>query len=210
MAGASAGAGCAAAKGMPSRGRPSSCRVHIARVCFGQVLRQLRGDLPCGPGEVPAVHEVLVDAHVDQYVTRALQGVHGGGHCPACEAEVGCQLAHSRLTQLYGGDFLEEDAYEPWTAGCREHARNSACEASRALARLAARRSDDESVCRHLRRVVERDPHDEEAWLSHIATLVRMRRHGEARRAYATYTRRINKLGVVPAPFDRSQPPPSG
>jgi len=108
------------------------------------------------------------------------------------------------VEDLYAGDFLDEDAYEPWSADCREQARIAACDASRTLARRAARQADDEGACRHLRRVLERDPHDEEAWLLLMATLVRIRRHGEARRAYAAYARRMNEVGVVPAPFDRS------
>jgi DNA-binding SARP family transcriptional activator len=108
-----------------------------------------------------------------------------------------------RAESLCGGEFLEEDAYEPWTAECREQVRVAATNVSRALAQLAEQRSNNESACRHLRRVLERDPHDEEAWLLLIAALVRMRRHGEARRAYATYTTRMREIGVAPAPFDR-------
>jgi DNA-binding SARP family transcriptional activator len=150
---------------------------------------------------------VAIDVHhVDLDVTQLLDATRDGLHFIGKHDWERALPRLKRVEDLYGGDFLEEDAYEPWTAECREQTRVSACEASRALARLAARRSDDESACRHLRRVLERDPHDEEAWLSLIATLVRMRRHGEARRAYATYTQRMEDFGVVPAPFDRSQP----
>lgn len=75
--------------------------------------------------------------------------------------------AESQLRQaerLYVGDFLEEDPYEDWPAGCREEARSAAQEVSRLLARLAVGRDDDEQATRHLRRLLERDQYDADAW----------------------------------------------
>jgi class 3 adenylate cyclase len=142
--------------------------------------------------------------HVDLDIARLLKTAREGlRYIDEQDWERALPLLQS-VEDLYAGDFLDEDAYEPWSADCRDQARIAACDASRTLARLAARQADDEGACRHLRRVLERDPHDEEAWLSLMATLVRIRRHGEARRAYAAYTRRMNEVGVVPAPFDRS------
>jgi class 3 adenylate cyclase len=148
-------------------------------------------------------HTVALDVdHVDLDVLRLLRASREGLRHAAKEEWEKAQPLLQSAEDAYAGDLLEEDAYEEWTADCREQARLAACEASRALARIAARNSDEESACRHLRRVLERDPHDEEAWVGLISSLVRMRRHGESRRAYATYTRRMVELGVTPAPFD--------
>jgi two-component SAPR family response regulator len=87
-----------------------------------------------------------------------------------------------RSRQLYAGDFLEEDLYEDWAVDAREEARIRLLMILRMLARLAA----------------EREPYDEDAWLSLVASQLRLRRHGEARRHYATYARRMGELDVVP------------
>jgi DNA-binding SARP family transcriptional activator len=102
------------------------------------------------------------------------------------------------VEQLYTGDFLEEDLYEDWAVDCREHARSLALEISRRLAEAAVRSGDDEDACRHLRRILERDPHDEAAWLALIAALGRLRRYGEARRQHTLYARRMVELDVSP------------
>jgi DNA-binding SARP family transcriptional activator len=100
--------------------------------------------------------------------------------------------------KLYVGDFLEEDLYEDWTVDCREAARSAAVEVSRLLARAASERDDDETVSRHLRRLLERDPYDEEAWICLVGAQSRLRRYGEARRQHAIYTRRMADLDVAP------------
>ena len=68
----------------------------------------------------------------------------------------------------------------------------------RLLARLATDRGDDESAGQYLGQLLERDRYDEDAWLALIAGQLRLRRHGEARRRYAAYARRMGELDVVP------------
>jgi ATP/maltotriose-dependent transcriptional regulator MalT/DNA-binding SARP family transcriptional activator len=103
-----------------------------------------------------------------------------------------------RARQIYAGDFLEEDLYEEWAVEAREEARSRLLTVLRLLARLAADRHDDESAGQHLGQLLEREPYDEDAWLAMIAGQIRLRRHGEARRLYATYARRMGELAVVP------------
>jgi ATP/maltotriose-dependent transcriptional regulator MalT/DNA-binding SARP family transcriptional activator len=103
-----------------------------------------------------------------------------------------------RARQVYAGDFLEEDLYEEWAVGAREEARSRLLTILRLLARLASDRGDDESAGQHLGQLLERDPYDEDAWLALIAGQLRLRRHGEARRRYAAYARRMGELDVVP------------
>ncbi len=105
-------------------------------------------------------------------------------------------LRHAR--QLYAGDFLEEDLYEEWAVEAREEARSRLLTVLRLLAQLGAERGDDESAGQYLGQLLERDPYDEDAWLGLIAGQLRLRRHGEARRRYATYARRMSELGVTP------------
>jgi len=147
----------------------------------------------------PTDHYIAADAqslalrvdHVDVDVVtflRATEGALAGGSPDALrEAE-----------RLYTGDFLEEDVYEDWAVDCREYARSVALEVSRRLAETAAAGGDDEDAARHLRRVLERDPHDEAAWIELIAALGRMRHYGEARRQHALYARRMAELDVAP------------
>jgi DNA-binding SARP family transcriptional activator len=103
-----------------------------------------------------------------------------------------------RARQLYAGDFLEEDLYEEWAVETRGDARARLLLVLRALARLATDRGDDESAGLYLGQLLEREPYDEDAWLSLVAGQRRLRRHGEARRHYATYARRMGELDVVP------------
>jgi DNA-binding SARP family transcriptional activator len=100
--------------------------------------------------------------------------------------------------QIYAGDFLEEDLYEDWAVEAREEARSRLLAVLRLLARLATDRGDDESAGQYLGQLLERDPYDEDAWLALIAGQLRLRRHGEARRRYAAYARRMGELDVAP------------
>ena len=103
-----------------------------------------------------------------------------------------------RARQLYAGDLLEEDLYEEWAVEAREEARSRLLTVLRLLALLAAERGDDESAGQYLSQLLEREPYDEDAWLGLIAGQLRLRHHGEARRRYAAYARRMSELGVTP------------
>jgi DNA-binding SARP family transcriptional activator len=103
-----------------------------------------------------------------------------------------------RARQIYAGDFLEEDLYEDWAIEIRDEARSRFVTVLRLLARLAADRADDESAADYLGQLLEREPYDEDAWLALIAAQIRLRRHGQARRHYAAYARRMGELDVVP------------
>jgi DNA-binding SARP family transcriptional activator len=115
--------------------------------------------------------------------------------------------AESMLRQaesLYTGDFLEEDLYEDWAVECREEARSAAQEVSRLLARAAVRRGNEEDATRYLRRLLERDPYDADAWTALLGAQLRLRRYGEARRQHAVYARRMAELAIPPVPLART------
>lgn len=101
----------------------------------------------------------------------------------------------------YPGDFLEEDLYEEWTTGLREEARALYVSVARALARIARQTLDHDAAVRYLLRILQRDPHDEEAHLGLVSALSAAGRHGEARRSYGFYVARMEELGVEPAPM---------
>jgi DNA-binding SARP family transcriptional activator len=122
-------------------------------------------------------------------------------HAADVATAAGSPEALREAERLYTGDFLEEDLYEDWAVDLREHARSIALEISRRRAEAAVRSGDDEDASRHLRRILERDPHDEAAWIDLIAVLGRMRRYGEARRQHALYARRMAELDVAPMAF---------
>jgi DNA-binding SARP family transcriptional activator len=109
------------------------------------------------------------------------------------------QLRHAE--SLYTGAFLEEDLYEDWSVDCREEARAAAQEVSRLLARAVVQRGDDEGASRHLRRVLERDPYDADAWTALLGAQLRLRRYGEARRQHTIYARRMRELEIPPLPL---------
>jgi len=152
----------------------------------------------------PADHFVMADGaslwlrveHVSTDLTHFLALAHQGetlagrGDWPSAEPVL------VRAQALYAGEFLEEDRYADWTVDCRERAHSAALVVSRLLARAAIRRADDEVATRHLLRLLELDPYDEQAWLALIGAQLRQRHHGEARRQHASYTRRMRELGV--------------
>ncbi len=109
--------------------------------------------------------------------------------------------ALTRAEASYAGDFLEEDAYEDWSAQLRDDARNVYVTVAHALARLAADEGDHDAVSRYLFRVLRHDPHDERAHLALVEALDRSGRRGDARRAYRTYAARMRELGVDPQVF---------
>jgi DNA-binding SARP family transcriptional activator len=101
----------------------------------------------------------------------------------------------------YRGDFLEEDLYEDWAISPREQARALYVSALRILADAATQQGDHDGAVRRQLRLLERDPYDEPAHLALVRTLSGAGRHGEARRHYGTYTRRMDELGVESDPF---------
>jgi DNA-binding SARP family transcriptional activator len=107
----------------------------------------------------------------------------------------------------YAGDFLEEDLYEEWTTGLREEARAIYISVAHALARIARQADDHDAAVRYLLRVLQRDPHDEEAHLGLVSALSSAGRHGEARRSYGFYVARMEELGMEPAPMPLGTPP---
>ena len=102
---------------------------------------------------------------------------------------------------LYTGDFLDEDLYEDWAVACREEARSAAQDVSRLLARAATRRGDDEDATRHLRRLLERDSYDADAWAALLGAQLRLHRYGEARRQHTIYARHMSELGLSAVPL---------
>lgn len=104
----------------------------------------------------------------------------------------------------YSGDFLEEDLYADWAAGLREEARALYVRVARQLAARATAGHDHDAAAGYLLRVLQRDQYDERAHLGLVTSLVASGAHGEARRAYRTYSLRMGELDVEPAPFPSS------
>lgn len=149
-------------------------------------------------------------AHVSVDVELFLADVHTGLELlGAGRREEAIELLEAAETASRG-DFLEEDPYEDWTIPLREEARAAYLAVARALADHAAGAGDHDTAIRYRLRLLERDPYDEEAHLELVASLVRAKRHGEARRAYQTYVARMEHIGVEPAPMPPSVAPPDG
>jgi DNA-binding SARP family transcriptional activator len=101
----------------------------------------------------------------------------------------------------YVGDFLEEDLYEDWAVALREEARALYISVVAALAELSIAAGHYDAAIRYRLRALERDRWDESAHLGLMTALAAAGRHGEARRAYRDYARRMREIGVDPAPF---------
>jgi DNA-binding SARP family transcriptional activator len=157
----------------------------------------------------PADHYVVADARtialrIDHVDVDLIEFNRVAGHAidlMASGERAAAEGPLRRARELFAGDFLEEDLYEEWAVEAREEARSRLLTVLRLLARLAADGGDDETAGQYLSQLLEREPYDEDAWLSLIAGQLRLRRHGQARRHYAAYARRMGELDVVPLPL---------
>ena len=143
-------------------------------------------------GECVLLRNADVDVHL--FLDEAVRGL---------EQAEGRELLR-RAEARYGGDFLEEHPSEPWAFPLREEARTRYLEVSRALAADAVRTSDPESAARYSRRILERDPYDEQAHLALVASLDQQGRYPEARRCYSTYVQRLDELGLEAVPWGQA------
>jgi DNA-binding SARP family transcriptional activator len=108
------------------------------------------------------------------------------------------------LTQAeaaYGGDFCEEDVFEPWAGPLREELRSLHLAVVRALATASRQAGYTDGAVRWLLVVLRHDPYDESAHLELVRTLTQAGRHGDARRHYDTYVDRMTELAIRPTPF---------
>lgn len=115
--------------------------------------------------------------------------------------------------ELHSGEFLEEDLYEDWSIPLREEVRTTHLSVLRALAEADEQAGRVDRSLDWWRRLIDHDPFDEPAHLSLVTGLAILRRHGQSRRRYLDYVRRMAELGAEPAPYPgRSGPagtPPS-
>lgn len=177
---------------------PLSNRLSVALSTLRRVLDPHRAYPPdqliTSDGQSMALRLDRAKLDVAVFLETATRAIATAAEGRLAEAEADLREAE----KLYIGDFLEEDLYEDWTVDCREAARSAAVEVSRLLARAASERGDEETASRHLRRLLERDPYDEDAWIALVGAQSRLRRYGEARRQHALYARRMAELEVAP------------
>ncbi len=174
-------------------------------VLLSRLRTILDPDRQHGPGHYLDADKVSIALRTDRVgvdVLDFLAAVAEGQRLAGAEEWAAAEAELHAAEQLYVGDFLDEDRDADWTVDRRERARSAALSCARLLARLAARRGDDEDAVRWLLRLLERDPYDEPAWTAMIAAQVRMRHHGEARHQYAAYARRMAELDLSVQPFE--------
>lgn len=148
-------------------------------------------------GETVALDLTHVDVDVERFLTLSGTGLawlRSGRHV---EARSRLQVAEV----LYAGDLFEDDPYQDWCVDLRERARLTYLDVARALAELAVRQGDRAAAARYLLRILERDPFDERAHLDLVRVLAGDGRHGEARRRYRMYCRRMEEIDVEAAPY---------
>jgi DNA-binding SARP family transcriptional activator len=174
-------------------------RLSVALSTLRRVLdpeRRLGTDSPVvGSRSALRLDESALELDVERFLALAQRSLEPAGGAPSSLEDL---LA---AEGLYKGDFLEEDLYEDWTAILREEARDAYVGVVRRLAERFAAAGDHEAASRRFLRILERDAYDERAHLGLIGALAAAGRHGEARRRYALYLRRMQDVGVPAAPF---------
>ncbi|HEX6148525.1 ATP-binding protein [Nocardioides sp.] len=122
----------------------------------------------------------------DDVVVDVAEFLEHGRHAVDEKSPDGAQQA----LELYGGELLPEDLYEPWTTGARDDVRHVRVD----LLRLA----------RRWKQLLELEPADEEA---HLALATELAQRGESRAALRQLERLDNalrrELGTAPGPAAR-------
>lgn len=182
-----------------------SNRFSVALSIVRRVLDTGHGDPIRGDHETVALDLEVVPVDVEYFLAAARKG------------QRLCRARHPGGTALlqmaagaYAGDFLQDDEAVAWSTPLREEARAVFIIVVRLLAEEAANRDDHDTAGQFLRRILGCDPYDEGAHLALVAGLVRARRHGEARRSYNTYVRKMREIDVQPATFPASGARPVG
>jgi DNA-binding SARP family transcriptional activator len=147
--------------------------------------------------EVVRLESAHVSVDVERFLEHADAGLAARRGGRTREAHAHFEAAEA----LYGGEFLEEDAYEDWASAVREDAIASYASVLRALGEAALGRGDHDAVVRYQLRIIERDAWDERAHLDLVACLQAVGRHGEARRRYGAYVARMREIDLPAAGF---------
>lgn len=111
-------------------------------------------------------------------------------------ARAGALLAEMEAS--YRGDAFADEPYADWCRPIREEARAAYLRALRALAGLAGTAGDMDRAVYYLLRLLANDPYDEDAHHRLVRALACVRRHGEARRAFARYAAAMRDIDVEP------------
>jgi ATP/maltotriose-dependent transcriptional regulator MalT/DNA-binding SARP family transcriptional activator len=144
-------------------------------------------------GDAVALDHVAVD--IEQFLTDA-----GTGLRLARSGQPHQAKRHLETAELaYTGDLFEDDLYADWTVDLREKARLMYLEVVRVLAGMSE--PDRDARARYLLRILERDAYDERAHLDLVTLLAADGRHGEARRRYRLYCRRMDEIDVEAAAY---------
>ncbi len=112
------------------------------------------------------------------------------------------EVALSRATGLYRGDFLAEEIYADWAHGERDRLRDLAAQALRSLASIRAGHGDLEGASEQLHRLGELEPYDMDAQRELLGMLVRRGRHNEAARRFELLRKRYLKTFGEEPPVD--------
>lgn len=137
----------------------------------------------------------VVDVDVEYFLSAADAARH------AVDKRAAATLLHA-ASDLYAGDFFDDDPYEDWAQPLHDEARTAYAGVLRALASHSA---DIDGKVLSLLRLIHREPYEEEAHLDLVRVLREAGRHGQAQRHYRTYAERMAELGVEPVPPHRLQ-----
>jgi DNA-binding SARP family transcriptional activator len=92
---------------------------------------------------------------------------------------------------LYEGDFLGDEPYAPWVLPERDRLRNLASDGLRELANLCIRDGQLETAAKHIARLAEMQPFDEDIQRRNIAVALALGRRSDAMRRYRALQERI-------------------
>lgn len=112
----------------------------------------------------------------------------------------------SEVDAAYCGDAFEDEPYEDWAIGLREHARAGWLRSLRSLAALRASAGAASDQAGLLARLLAADPYDAASHRALVDGLVRSKRHGEARRAFDRWSQAMRSIDVTPPDVDVLRP----
>lgn len=144
---------------------------------------------------------VEIDAAVfTQTATGALRALRSGERTD--HTDLGLVEELERAAAMYTGHYLEDDPYSDFSVDVRDELLSLSLEVKRELALALIGRGEQQRAIPWLVGLIADDPYDEPSHHHLIGALHQARRHGEARRAYRSYSTRMQAIGAPVEPLE--------
>ena len=112
---------------------------------------------------------------------------------------------YSKAVEIYGGDFLPDDLYAPWTEHTRRETKQAYLQVLFSAAKIREDRGASTKAVRAYREILHCDPYSEAAYQRLMVLLSQRGKRNEAIRVYHQCAEALhNGLDTKPGPITRA------